>query len=183
MQFYGDVDRNHKGEITSQYPAWTQRVHIGNLQEQIASTHRRIENGLVPPEDIPQHKAEMAAMQRQMEEITRSKPDVSVGERDRLQKLYKQLSRGISAAMFTRSEMKMGTADPHEEARRMTEPCIDATKEIAEITESCKVVITKGKITRNGAAKIFKIVGHLLDEPTNIEVLRKDKVTQRRRAN
>jgi hypothetical protein len=40
-----------------------------------------------------------------------------------------------------------------------------------------EVKVVGEKTSRNGASKLFKLIGKLLGEPTNIEWLRKDKVT------
>lgn len=79
--------------------------------------------------------------------------------------------------MFTRSDMMFGVASAHEEARRMVEPVIALTKEQLEMAEDIEIKIVGEKTSRNGASKMFKLIGKLINEPTNIEWLRKDKVT------
>lgn len=179
MEFFGEIDRNYKKEIKSQYPAWTQRVHIDKLQESIADIHRRLENHTVPSENIQQERINLARFTEQLERILASRPKPNIGERQKLQKIYRNLSEKITEALFTRSEMQLGLADAHEEARRMVQPLIQLDPEELELAESCNVKITKKKVSRNDAAKMFKIIGHLIDEPTNIEVLRGDGATMR----
>ena len=85
---------------------------------------------------------------------------------------------GQRDSMFTRSEMKKGLADPHDEARRMVQPCIDITGNV-HVARSCGIDVPTGqtKINRNQATKMWKILGRLCDERTNVEYLRKDRNT------
>jgi len=76
--------------------------------------------------------------------------------------------------MPTRSDMNRGTTDAHIVARKMKEPCIALDNEMKKVASDMGVKIKNSKVSMDGAAKIFKIVGKLLDLPTNIEVLRKD---------
>ena len=71
--------------------------------------------------------------------------------------------------------MRKGLADAREEMKRMTEPCIEVRGDAMNIAKACNVKITKGKVSRDGAAKVWKILGKALgDSPTNIEHLRRD---------
>ena len=165
----------------SQYPAFYYDVHIEELKETISSAERRLNTGQVPYEQAYKLKAETERNSKQLEKILATVPKLSEGEKDRLCKAYKSLSKDIGQYLFSRSDMHLGLASPHEEARRMTEPCIEIT-DLGNLAKACNVKVSKGKMTRNGAAKIFKICGKLIGEPTNIEVLRKDKATKRTKA-
>lgn len=176
-QFYGDVDKNRKGHNVSEYPAWYYETHMEDLQDSISSREGRLKRGEVPIDSVPYEKQELSKEKARLEEIERSKPKLSIGERQKLVKYYRLLSDEIQRALFTRSDMIRGVASAHEEARRMVKPCIPLDKEIQGLAESCHVPVTKGKVSRNGAAKIFKLIGKLIDEPTNIEYLRQDEVT------
>lgn len=176
MDFFKGVDANG-----SQYPAFYYDVHISELKETIDSEERRLNAGQVPYDLAYKLKASIEKNKKLLEEIERSRPSLSDGERDRINKAYKQLGKEIGQYLFSRSEMMIGLASPHEEARRMTEPCISADG-FDELIKACNVQVTDGKVTRNGAAKMFKICGKLIGEPTNIEVLRKDKRTVRTKA-
>jgi hypothetical protein len=57
---------------------------------------------------------------------------------------------------------------------RMTEPCIEVKGDAAQIAKACNVRMTKGKVSRDGAAKIWKILGKAIGERTNTENLRRD---------
>jgi len=181
IQFYGDVDKNNKGGLSSEYPAWYLENHLEDLKESISSRERRLNRGEVMVDSVPYERQELAKEKQRLEEIQRSKPKISIGERQKLVKIYKELSDEIARSMFTRSDMMKGVASAHEEAKRMIQPVISLDKEAQGLAKACGVTITKGKVSRNGAAKIFKLVGKLIDEPTNIEVLREDEVSPGKR--
>lgn len=182
VQFFGEVDRNEKGQISSQFPAWYFEAHVDELKESIARKERSLQRGDIPPDAIPTTKAELAQETVRLDEIMKSKPNVSDTERNLIWKHYKALGKKISDTMFTRSDMMFGTASAHEEAKRMTQPIIELDKDQLALADAIGVKAEDSKVSRNNAAKIFKMLGKLLGEPTNIEVLRKDKATAAGRA-
>lgn len=177
-RFFGDVDRGNKGTVTSEFPAWYFETHLDNLKEERNSLIRRMERGEIPPDNVPYHKAEAEAMREKIEEIESSQPTMSDQERMKLQKYHKELSGKISESLYTRSEQMMGTANAHEEARRMVQPCVSLSPPLRSMAKECNVRISKDfKVSRNGAIKIWKIIGKLIGEGTNVEGLRRDKAT------
>ena len=116
-------------------------------------------------------------MQERIDEITNSRPEIRDNERSELQRHHKELSKKISEAMFTRSEMHRGTASAHEEAKRMTQKLIGVSPKLMGMAKACNVSVVKGKISRNEATKIWKILGRLIGEGTNVEGLRRDNAT------
>ena len=104
-QFFGSVDRDVKSNVTSEFPAWYFETHLDNMREERASLVRRMERGQVPQDNIPYAKQEAAAMQERIDEIMNSRPEIRDNERSELQRHHKELSKKITEAMFTRSEM------------------------------------------------------------------------------
>jgi len=70
--------------------------------------------------------------------------------------------------------MKKGLVSAQEEARRIMKPCIDLSNECKELLPKMNITPRQGKLSRNEAAKAFKIIGKLLGKQTNIEYLRRD---------
>ena len=183
VQFFGEVDRNEKGQISSQFPAWYFEAHVDELKESIARKERSLQRGDIPPDAIPTTKAELAKETVRFDEIMKSKPKVGDAEKNLIWKQYKSLGKKISETMFTRSDMMFGTASAHEEAKRMIDPIIELDKDQLALADAIGVKADENsKVSRNSAAKIFKMLGKLIGEPTNIEVLRKDKATPAGRA-
>lgn len=183
VSFFGKVDRNKKGDRSSEVPSWAMQTHINDLREGIESKERAIERGNIPLDAIPQTRAEIQKERQRLTEILESKPKTSPDVEDKLWKVYRSLGKDIQDTLFTRSDMKLGLASPHEEARRMVNPIIKVNKDIVELCKENGVpVAIKGNeayLTRNNASKIWKWAGHFLGEPTNVETLRKDRVTAR----
>ena len=179
MEFFGEIDKNARGMIQSEYPAWYFDSQIVMLKEEIGSSERALEMGRIPPENVPYARAELQMMKEKLYRIKDSRPKLSDGERDRLNRRYKELSAKIGESLFDRSSMMFGIASPNQEAKRMTESCISLDEPLQELAIACNVKVDDGKVSRNGAAKVFKIIGKLLGESTNLEVLRKDKATVR----
>ena len=171
--FFGKIDRNKEGEIGSVVPAWAMESHIGELKRGIEQKEAALENHLVPEDSVATVRAEMKREEKKLKEIVDSRPSLTPQQVDRVAKEYKELSKSIGDSLFSRSEMLQGTASPHEEAKRMVTPCIKVDPELAE---ACGVKLDEeGKVSRNGAARIFKIIGKYLGEESNIETLRHDR--------
>lgn len=184
VQFYGKCDRNKYGKIASVKPAWTMDTHIEELRERIDSKKRALERGEIPPDSIMQAKEEIAKEEGKLSSILESKPNFTGGDKDKIWKIYKDIGNDIRNAMFTRSDMKMGFASPHEEARRMKDNgLISVSREVADICQENNIKVRETKnglaVSRDGATQLWKLSGYALGEPTNVEVLRRDKATAR----
>jgi len=178
FNFFGKIDRDYKDRITSEFPAWYFETHVENMKEERATLIRRLERGEVPPDNVPYAKQDAAAIKERIDEIEKSRPEIRDNEKAELQKLHKELSNKISESMFTRSEMMRGTASAHDEARRMVSPTIALSPPLRGLAKSCNVNLDKGvKISRNDATKMWKILGKLIGEGTNVEGLRRDRAT------
>lgn len=172
VKFFGKVDRNEKGKITSQYPAWSMPTHIDEMKESIASKRRQLDRGLIDAAQVPYMKTEILNEEHRLRDIEESRPKLSAKETDTVAKSYTDLKGKIKETLFSRDEMMKGLADAGEEARRMVNPIIKVDPKLAE---SCGVKTYRGKVSRNDASKMLKILGKSLGEPTNIEYLRPDR--------
>ncbi len=175
VKVFSGVDINKKGQIASQYPAYYNENHVDSLQEGIESKERSLTAGRIPADSIPEVQERIKQEKDRLKEILTSRPNLAPMEKDSLSKLRANLGKDIRDAMFTYSHQERGTADVHEEARRMISPIIQVPKEAhAQLTEM-GVKITNGRISRNQAGKAWKICGKLLGETTNVETLRRQK--------
>ena len=176
MRFFGEADRTKDGKIKSDYPAWYQEQHVEDLRESIKQQERSLEEGSVPPERKGQYRERLNQEKERLEQIETSKPKFAGPEKDTVSKFRKEMGDKIADAHYRRSHMEKGLVNAHEEARRMTEPCIEVKGQAeAEILKECGARITEGgKVTRTEAEKAWKITGRALGEDmTNVEVLRK----------
>lgn len=177
IEFFGAVDKQGKhkdGKITSHIPAWYLEQHIDELNEEINRYNNSIKNRRIPDQEIPKAREEMKKLKDRRDMILSSKPKLTGKTIDMLNGIYKDLSDQIGDSMFTYSEMQKGLVSGHEEARRMVNPIINVSNECAEILPKLGITPRDGKISRNEASKIVKVIGKLTDQPTNVEYFRKD---------
>jgi len=175
---FGPIDTNKHGKRASEYPGWYFNEQVDELKETIASSERTLRSGAISDESKELLMERLRADKERLTSILDSLPKVSEADRTRLLKFRADMGSRIAEAMFTYSDMQRGTADAHEEAKRMSEPCIsikDETGDIAAIVKACGVehVSPKGQITRTDAERAWKIISGYLEENTNTETLRK----------
>jgi hypothetical protein len=174
IAFFSEVDLNKNGEIASSFPASYNTGMIEKMDEDISKMESSIKHGLVSEKNKPALLLRIKEMRTRRDSILESTPKLSDANKDRLYGVYKELSGKIGDAMFTRSDMKRGTANAHEEARRMTDPCITLDKKTLELAKAANVRISGDRVSRTGASKLWKFIGKRLGEATNTEVLRRD---------
>lgn len=179
VEFFGAVDRQGRrtdGKICSEYPAWYFDTHIDDLVESIHSKERALKAGLVHPTEIMYAEKELVREKQRLKHILESKIDLKGKDKDEAATLYKDLAQKIQDSMYTYTEMHKGLANAHEELRRMKKPIIDVKgKEKVFINMGIKP--EGGKVSRDQAARAFKILGKSLGEHTDIERLRRDHKT------
>ena len=177
VQFFGAVDRKDRradGAICSEYPAFYFDVHLNDLKESIASKERMIKAGLVHPTEMPFAQAELAKEKTRLAEINNARVVLKGKDKDEAWALYKELGTQIQDSMPTRTDMMKGLASPHDEVKKShLEPFINV-KGNEKVFAQIGVKTVGGKVTRNQAARMYKILGKALGENTNTERLRKD---------
>lgn len=178
VQFFGSVDRNkHTGKVQSSMPGWYFQNQIFDLNDRIESLDRRLNDpesqAPVTPEARPAAMKELREMKERRDKILEGKPKLNAKQRDDLMKIYDTLGERISESMYSRSDMQRGLADAHEEARRQKMACIDPG-DIGDIMDQFNVTPIQGKISRDNAVRMWKVLGRALGRGTNYEALRRD---------
>lgn len=173
ISFFSETDMV-KGKVSSEFPAWYFNTMIDDLREDIRREEWNLEQNIVPRDQLPIIRDRIKRLRSKLDNIEGSRPKFTEAEQNKLNKVMKELGKEISSKMFTRSQMQKGLADSHMEAKRMTEPSIPVTPEIAEVAKMCNVEITGGKLTRKGAEKCWKMISNHFGEPSNTEYLRRD---------
>lgn len=176
VTFFGAVDRKGKkadGEIGSSYPAWYDQRKIEDLQNTIQIQEGMIERSEIQPEALMRAKAELERDKKLLATIEASKPKLKDKDLDSLKKNRDEIEKQIAESMFTKKQMFDGLADPHEEARRMSQPVIKVDPAFAA---ACGLKVdSNGKVSRNHATKLWQIAQSYLgdDRGTNVEALRR----------
>ena len=173
LRFYGEADLNRDGKIKSDYPSWYHRQHTEDLDEGIKQKERALGEDLIPDSEKPLMRSRLKQERELSEKISSSYAETK-GFEDTINKGSKELEANIKEFSYSRSQMDKGVADPHEEARRISEPIISVkSKEVAELCEAAGIKPRDGKITRGEAEKIWKISRRAMGEMSNTESLRK----------
>jgi hypothetical protein len=170
VQFFGEVDRNSKGEISSVMPAWYFDAHVDDMAESIARKKRSLKRGEIPPSELMYVKSQVEREEKRLEGIQNSKPDFGK-DKDRFAKAYDNIGKQISDLLPTRSDELMGYASPREELQKSKTPCVSIDVSVAK---ACGVSANKGKITRDEAIRCYRMIGKAIGDNTNTERLRKD---------
>lgn len=171
VQFFSSVDIDARtGKVSSEFPAWFFTQQMENMDDEIRSIEYRLENGDVPAASIPYYKNQLRRLKDRRDKIEASKPKMSAMERDFVAKSVDTLGEKISESMFTREEEQRGFADAHEEARRMSTPCIKVDPGFAD---AFGIKTVKGLVSRNDAVKMWKIGRRSLGDDVNVEILRR----------
>ena len=175
--FFSEQDmtvKDGKKIISSEYPMWYNPNVVDEIEEDIRRDEYVLRMGYVKEAQLPQVKERLAGLQKKLEAIRESEPKLTDAQKDRLDRVSKNLGEEIKNKMFTYSQMMKGTADPHAEAQRMVTPSIPVDKDIAQLAEACNVRVVDGKISRDGASKIWKISRRALGDMSDCEELRRD---------
>ena len=173
--FFGEIDRNEKGQIKSEFPAYYFENNVEDLRDEIGWKNRALERKNINWEDVESTKKEVEGLETKLHLIETSRPKLKGADKDKIYNEYKRLGGELRDAMFPRTEMMKGLASAHEEAKRMISPSISIDPRFAT---AFNVKATKGKVSRDDASKIWKIMGKTLgDVPTNTEYLRRDRNT------
>lgn len=174
FQIFGSVDLNDKGVVKSSYPSW----YFDHLRDELQSEVDRLENDIrfdrIPRSELHLMRERLKQKQEKLLNLDSSAVELRGKQKDRVSAVRDELGGKISDALFSRDEMKKGVADAREEMKRMTEPCIELKGDALKAAIACNVKQVKGKVTRDGAAKVWKILSKALGERSNVEVLRRD---------
>lgn len=176
IQFFGAVDRNSKGSVSSEMPAWYFDRQMELMQEEITKKQTALDMGFVARDSEGEYRANIEKETKRLDEIKASKPNLSDRDTDVCAKVYKELRTEIAPSMFTREEEHRNFVRPHEEHRINTLPCIKVSQKGAEIAKANGMDVSdKGELSRNNAVRLQMIIGRAIDSDVNIERLRKNK--------
>jgi hypothetical protein len=174
FQIFGSVDLNEKGVVKSAYPSW----YFDHLRDELQNEVDRLENDIkfdrIPRSELHLMRERLKQKQEKLLNLDSSAVELRGKQKDRVDAIRKEIGEKISEALFSRDDMKKGVADAREEMNRMTSPCIELKGDALKAAMACNVKHVKGKVSRDGAAKVWKILSKALGERSNIETLRRD---------
>lgn len=175
FQIFGSVDLDSRGNVKSTYPSWYFTTMIDNLREEVQFTEYQIRDNFIPASEMHVTQERLRQKKDKLRELESAIPRLSGKDKDTVAKVRSELADKIRERMYSREDMRKGLADAHQEARMMTEPCIELKGDALMMAKKCNVPVGKGgKVTRTGAEKTWKIMSKILEESTNVESLRRD---------
>jgi chromosome segregation ATPase len=167
--FFGEVDRNPRtGAISSEYPSWFWPRQLESLKDELRRTDQALDAGVGSKMEL---RAKQRELKAKVESIEAANKGLTDTQKDKVRLHLQDLEPEIARLMPNASKMKLGTADPHKEVEYDEVPCI---KVDAGLARDLGVRVEKGKVTRAGAQKMWKIMRRRLGEESNIEALRKE---------
>jgi hypothetical protein len=176
IQWFTEVDLNDKGKVASDYPAWYFSVHVDELAEDIRGLENAIEEGVYIGKKKRDALKQLETKKHRYEVITNGKPKLDGPVKDKVARSFNELGEDIKRSMFSYDESWKMTADAHEEATRMVNPCIPIKDDVVgSFAKERGMKVVDGKVSRNDASIIWKCFAKALGEQTDIEHLRRIK--------
>jgi hypothetical protein len=168
-----DIDPNTK-KIKNTYPTYFNRKQRDDLEEEIRKMEKGLANNYYQQGDIGKVRDTLAKARASLDKIQEYAP-VFEKQKDRIHEMNKDLEERIRPSMFTRSDMMKGLADAHEEARRMSEPIIELSPEMAGTALANGMNVHPGnRVSRDTAIRLWQFGRKALGEMTDAESLRRD---------
>ena len=174
IQFFGEFEKHPKGGYRSEYPAWMHAKLLTDMKDELKAKQKILDTR-TPVANEGELREQVREMKARIEDIESSRPKLSAKVKDELLKTSEDLEGQIMDAMFTRSEMHLGLADAHRELERSMKHTIPIRPDLAE---AAGVKLEKGKASRDGAIKVWRMVRKACDPDlhTNPEYLRREKL-------
>lgn len=181
IKWYGEIDRNSKGQRASTYPVYYYDGKIEKLEDEILSLEKNLA-GVGGRQDIAETiRFDLKRKRERLDKILDSKPKLTGRQKDNVAKAVDYLAEKIRERQFSESDMKYGKYVP-EEAKLMSQGSIPVTAEIAPFVKGFEIPVDKhGKIKRNDAIRMGDIMCKVLGEKFDAESLRPINPTVRGR--
>jgi len=171
---FGEVDKDVKGNIKSEMPAWYFTEAEEDLGRKIAEGRKALEDDAIPQQAKAGFREALRQKEERLEKIKESKPVLTGKMEDVVKKMNEDMATELREAHPKRSEEEKKLTDAHEEVRRMKDPVIPIkSQEMAEFARECGIRIVDGKISRDSGDKIWKITSKMLGKSTDVEYLRR----------
>ena len=172
ITWFTEVDYNKKGEVAADCPAWYYKVPLQELKEEIRVLEQNIEDGFYEARYIKDARSKLAEKKTRYHIISEGKPKLSGAKRDEVWKTVKEFEKIILESRFTHDEcwnVKKHYASPHEEARRMSTPCIKVPNQIvADYLKQAGKKVVDGKVSRDQAILACVVLADSIGEKINV---------------
>jgi len=179
-QFFSEADihidpKTGRKSIASEYPMWYNPNLITEMEDEVSAKEIALQTGQVPRSSESDYRDNLARMKDHLEKMKNmTMVDDARNDKDELGKAVKELSKIIREELPSEDLCKRNLVDPNQEMRKMTVPYIKLSSDnMAELARACNVPISDGKVSREGASKMWKIATKFLGEYANTDILRR----------
>lgn len=169
--WFTEVDYNDKGKVAADFPAYY--FDTSELKEEIRQLTEQIDDGVYTGKRKREAESRLHARRDRLDKIEKGRPKLEGQTKDRVVKAMNELGDEIRESMFSYDSHWKMTADPHEIAHRMVNPCIEVKNEhVASFARQRGYRVVDGKINQNDASVIFKTMCKLVGESSDTDKLR-----------
>jgi hypothetical protein len=169
IKWFTEVDYNPKGKVSGDYPAYYFEAQMYELEENIRDLGQAIEDGVFQGTRKRDEMKRLKTMTDRLEKIKEGKPKLSPVDKDRMSRSLRELCDDIKKSQYSYDECWKQTADPHELAKRMEQPCIEIKNElVGSYAKQRGMRIKDGKISQNHATMIASVMAKLIGEHIDV---------------
>lgn len=172
IQFFTEADYNDKGKIAVDLPAWYFDKNIQELEENINTLTRQINDGVYTGTKKRDAERRLNLCQGKLDKINEGTPQLKGQIKDKVASSCKELGDRIADSWFSYDSHWKQTADPHEVAKRINTPCIEIKDQaVYSFAKQRGMEIKNGKISQNNANLVWKSMRKLLGDSTDSSIL------------
>jgi hypothetical protein len=172
--FFTEIDYDSKGNLRAVYPFYHNLKVMEDARDNLRRMERSVDRGDIPKDYLPQTMNMIKETKVMIDTYESHLPSIKKNI-DGVKRTRDILADVIAPTLFTRREMSLGLVDPHEEARRMAEPCIDVPQDLRAIAAKNGVMMdNRNRASRNDISRLYQMCQRELGEPADVEYLRKD---------
>ena len=169
--WFTELDYNEKGGVASDFPAYY--FDTNELKEDIRQLSEQLEDGVFTGKKKREQQTKLKSLQDKLDKTENGKPKLAGPTKDKVVAAVREVGEQIKGSMFSYDSHWKQTADPHEVARRMVEPCIEVKNPIvASFMKQRGFEVKNGMVNQTAASIFFKVGSKLIDEGSDTDRLR-----------
>ena len=171
------IDKEGKTYVKNAYPLHYNDKVRQDLVNEIDRLETSERDAMINPNlsgHLGQIKEQLAKARGTLDKMEEVKEKIRINK-DTVSKVRNSLGEKIRESMPKLSAMMNRTADAHDEAMKMTTPCIELTPQEAGIAKRNGIRVSSDrKVSRTEATMLWQYCGNALGETRDAETLRRD---------
>jgi len=171
------IDKEGKTYVKNAYPLHYNDKVRQDLVNEIDRLETAEKDAMINPNlsgHLGQIKEQLTKARNTLDKMEEVKDKIRVNK-DTVSKVRNSLGEKIRESMPKLSAMMNRTADAHDEAMKMTMPCIELTPQEAGIAKRNGIKVSSDrKVSRTQATMLWQYCGNALGETRDAETLRRD---------